>query len=157
MNIVSPFGRLSRKGYLSVAIPLFLVIEALDWVTWEFVPDAPASMFGTPWFRWLIIADPVRFALFWCLFCAGVKRLHDFRWSGLLALPVLWPWLQAALAIAFPLAEKDRAESWDLIDLFNAIELVGFGLQLYSLALLIMLAIVPGAKPKASVPAPEVF
>jgi uncharacterized membrane protein YhaH (DUF805 family) len=145
MNIISPFGRVSRKGYISVIVPVILVVAALHWISWDFAP-APSGLIGegpqTPWLRWRLIADPLAWLLLWVLFCAAAKRLHDFRWSGSLALPLLWPWPRALMRLAF----TDRPGAWDLGRDFGAIERVGIGLQVYGLALLIVLAVVPGRR-----------
>ena len=146
MNIVSPFGRLSRKGYLAIAVPVFVAIVALDWVTWQFMQTTSGSIAdlpGTPWFRWLFIAGPLGYVLTWCLFCACVKRLHDFRWNGLLALPLLWPWLQAA---AMATATAHMSPNRDLLQWLAYMGRVSVGLRFYDWALMIVLAIVPGGK-----------
>ncbi len=145
MNIISPFGRVSRGGYLALAVPLVVIVAALHWIRWDFAP-APSDVIGegsrTPWLRWLSIADPIAWLLTWALFCAAAKRLHDFRWSGVFAIPLLWPWPQAFMRLAF----TDWPGASDLSQAFNAIERVGIGLQLYGVALLIVLAIVPGRR-----------
>ncbi len=146
MNIVSPFGRLSRKGYLAVAVPVLISIVALDWVTWQFSPAPSGSVAdpsGTPWLRWLSIAGPLGYILTWSLFCACVKRLHDFRWTGAFALPLLWSWLGAILPFAIM--------AWNLAggirQLMEELMALGLGMRFYTWALLILLAIVPGKKP----------
>jgi uncharacterized membrane protein YhaH (DUF805 family) len=156
MNIISPFGRLSRKGYLVVAVPVLVVIGALVWTTKNLVspPDGPLDDIAhTPWFRWLLIAGPLDFVMQWCLFCACVKRLHDFRWSGILALPLLATWLQIAGSLVVPATDDYSQMSMeDVSRLAHALYEVTLALRIYSLALLIALAIVPGAGRPAADP-----
>ncbi len=146
MNIISPFGRLLRRGYLAVVVALIVVIAAMNVVTWLYVPSPYGVVVadsGKPWLRWLIVADPVGCLLRWSLFCAAVKRLHDFRWSGILALPLLSFTALVPLQLAFPLIDYAWGKGYDLPQPFDAIRRIGMGLQYYDLALLIVLAIIP--------------
>ncbi len=143
MNIISPFGRISRRGYLAVAVPMFVAIIAIDLVGRFFAPGMVES--GTPWSRWFMIAGLAIDGLVWGLFCACVKRLHDFRWTGLFALPLLWPWAWGVIDFVFPMVMHWQGER-DVSRLLNELSELGRGLRFYSWALLIVLAIVPGHK-----------
>ncbi len=137
-------------------MPVVVVTAALVWATRTLVPEPAGSIevdVHAPWFRWLLIAGPLGYALQWGLFCACVKRLHDVRWSGLAALPVLGDWLKTAVMLSLPLAMMHwHLTTWDLPTLYRDIAEIALGLRIYGLALLIVLAIVPGTRPAAADP-----
>ncbi len=149
MNLVSPFGRLSRRGYLAAAVPVVVVLWSTALVTHQFAPDMGddiSNMAGGPWFRWMLVGGLVVFVAEWSLFCACVKRLHDFGWSGIPALPLLAPWLRVTLIPLIPMAMQHWHLTWDLPHLVDEMARLAAGLTIYSLALEIVLAVVPGTK-----------
>ncbi len=149
MNIISPFGRLSRKGYLVVAVPLFVAGAALDWLSFTFGPadpQGPPDLPESPWARWMLLAGPLGCLLTWCLFCACVKRHHDFRWSGFAALIVLWPWVIAVAPILVELAIAHGYLSVDTPDPFTILDPIAAGIRIISWALMLILAVIPGRK-----------